>query len=125
MKKYLFFCIILLTILVSCKENDTNIVKTYEQTPADKAMELWNNSEYVTKITYYEMSDGTFEANGRSYKYKLEISGTLNNAVKESSYIVLSNIEKLTFEQVWKASGLSSITSDYFKPEDAIIVAIK
>ena len=28
----------------------------------------------------------------------------------------------ITFEQTWKASGLSSLSTDYFKPEDAVIV---
>ena len=60
------------------------------------------------------MSDGTWQCDGHIYKYRLEISGRLSNAVKDSTYIYLSNIEDITFEQAWKASGLSSNMDDYF-----------
>ena len=52
--------------------------------------------------TYSEMSDGTWQCDGHIYKYRLEISGRLSNAVKDSTYIYLSNIEDITFEQAWK-----------------------
>ena len=51
--------------------------------------------------TYSEMSDGTWQCDGHIYKYRLEISGRLSNAVKDSTYIYLSNIEDITFEQAW------------------------
>lgn len=74
--------------------------------------------------TYSEMSDGTWQCDGHTYKYRLEISGRLNTAVKDSTYIYLSNIEDITFEQAWKASGLSSNMDDYFDVDEAVLVEL-
>ncbi len=74
--------------------------------------------------TYYEMTDGTWMCNDITYKKRLVITGRLNNAVCDSSYVYLSNLENITFEQAWKASGLSSSMEDYFKPEDAVLVEL-
>lgn len=56
------------------------------------------------------------------YKYRLEINGRMPNAAKASSFIYLSNIEEITFEQSYKAAGVSSNTNDYFSPEEAVLV---
>lgn len=74
--------------------------------------------------TYYEMSDGTWQCDDLSYQYRLVITGRLNNAACDTSYVYLSNIESITFDQAWKASGLSSNTSDYFSVEDAVLVEL-
>lgn len=71
---------------------------------------------------YREMSDGTWECDGHSYKYRLEISGTMNNAAKSSTFVYLSNLESITFEQAWRAAGFSSNTEDYFSVEEAVLV---
>ena len=49
----------------------------------------------------------------------------MNNAAKNTTYIVLSNSKDINFDQTWKASGLSSLMSDYFEPKDAVIVGHK
>ncbi len=72
--------------------------------------------------TYYEMTDGTFTCNDVSYQYRLEIKGRLNNAAGDSVYVYLSNLPDISFEQAWKASGLSSNTDDYFDVKDAVLV---
>ena len=72
--------------------------------------------------TYYEMSDGTWECDGHTYKYKLEIQGTMPNAKASSTFVYLSNIENISFEQAYKAAGVSSNLNDYFAVEDAILV---
>ena len=72
--------------------------------------------------TYYEISDGTWQVNGLTYKYRLEISGRMPNAAVDSTFVYLSNLESISFEQAWKAAGLSSNTADYFAVEDAILV---
>ena len=72
--------------------------------------------------TYYEMSDGTWECDGYTYKYRLEIKGTMPNADVSSTFVYLSNIENISFEQAWKAAGLSSNVKDYFAVEDAVLV---
>ena len=44
------------------------------------------------------------------------------NASVDSSFIYLSNIEQITFEQAYKASGASSNTDDYYSSEEAVLV---
>ena len=72
--------------------------------------------------TYYQTTDGTWSCDGYTYQYRLEIKGRLNNAVQDSEYVYLSNIPEITFEQAWKASGLSSDSNDYFQIQDAVLV---
>ncbi len=72
--------------------------------------------------TYHEMSDGTWKTGDQIYKYKLEISGRNPKAIKDSTFVYLSNLENITFEQAEKAAGLSSNTNDYFKVEEAVLV---
>ena len=67
-------------------------------------------------------TDGTWSCDGYTYQYRLEIKGRLNNAVQDSEYVYLSNIPEITFEQAWKASGLSSDSNDYFQIQDAVLV---
>ena len=49
----------------------------------------------------------------------------MNNAVKDSTFILLSNIEDITFDQAWKATGFSSNMDDYFEVEVAKFVGMK
>lgn len=72
--------------------------------------------------TYYKLSDGTWRTDGRNYKYRLVITGRLHNAATDSIFIYLSNLEEITFEQAWRAAGLSSNMDDYFQPEEAVLV---
>ena len=72
--------------------------------------------------TYYKMSDGTWECNGHIYKYRMEIKGTMPNAAAESTFVYLSNIKNISFEQAWRAAGLSSNLEDYFDVDDAVLV---
>ena len=97
----------------------------YEETPADQVQEKLDNGELVIRKMHYYNTNKEWCADGYTYKYRLEITGRMNNAAKDSTYIVLSNKEDITFEQTWKASGLSSLSTDYFKPEEAVIVGYK
>ena len=72
--------------------------------------------------TYYEMTDGTWMCNGHLYKYRLEINGRMPNAAVDSTFVYLSNFEAITFDQAYKAAGISSNTDDYFSPELAVLV---
>ncbi len=74
--------------------------------------------------TYYEMSDGTWKFDKYIYKYRLKISGRMPNAVKDTTYVILSNIEDISFQKAMLASGLSSNTEDYFDIKDAVFVEI-
>ena len=103
----------------------TGFLDIYENSFIEEAPETGAQVVDVirTKLqTYYKLSDGTWRAEGRNYKYRLVITGRLHNAVADSTYVYLSNIENITFEQAWKAGGLSSDLNDYFKPEDALLV---
>ena len=94
----------------------------YEVTPTDEIQSKYDNEEFIIQKLHYKAKDGTWACENHTYKYRLEISGRLNNADKNTTYIVLSNSKDITFEQTWKASGLSSLMSDYFDPKDAVIV---
>ena len=72
--------------------------------------------------TYCEMTDGTWKCDDHLYKYRLEITGRMPNAAVDSSFVFLSNIEEITFDQAYKAAGISSDSGDYFSPEEAVLV---
>ena len=106
-KSVLFLTLILSLFLVSaCAKKEAGIKNTIEG----------------SRKTYYEMTDGTFKCEEYTYKYRLEISGRIPNAAKDSTFVYLSNKEDISFDQAWKAAGFSSLSTDYFSPEDAVLV---
>lgn len=111
----LFLTLASVLLLAGCTQNkeQASVVNTYEE---------GQESVYTT---YYELSDGTWKTDEYTYRYRLELTGRLNGAEKDTTYVILSNSDDITFEQAWKASGLSSDTSDYFDIEDAKIVEIQ
>ena len=46
----------------------------------------------------------------------------MHNAAMNSTFVYLSNIENISFDQAWKAAGFSSNTEDYFSPDAAVLV---
>lgn len=110
MKKsiYFFLCCFALILLLGCapKPAEPHIVNTIEAPFA----------------TYYELSDGTWQAEGEVYQYRLEISGRMPNAAADSTFVYLSNLEEISFDRAWKAAGLSSLSTDYFAPGEATLV---
>lgn len=82
--------------------------------------EPWSAGTYGVSFASIHGMEGT--AACYTYKYRLEVTGRLNNAAVSTTYVILSNIENIPFEQAWKASGLSSNTADYFDPADAVII---
>lgn len=113
---------LMLLSLTGCSQKEPSVVKIYEITDSETAFE---DDELVTMVKYYEMSDDTWKTDTHTYKYRLEITGRMGGAVKDSTFVFLSNLEDITFEQAWKASGLSSNMNDYFKKDDATLVAFK
>ena len=105
--------------------DDHGRIETYEITDYDLSEEYLAEDKLVTMVRYYEMADGTWQTDEHSYKYRLVITGRLNAAAKDSTFVYLSNTEEITFDQVWKAAGLSSNMDDYFDPEEAVLVAMK
>ena len=72
--------------------------------------------------TYYEMNDGTWMCDDIVYQYRLEITGRMPNAAVDSTFVYLSNLKEISFEQAYKAAGVSSSSEDYFSPEEAVLV---
>lgn len=72
--------------------------------------------------TYHEMTDGTWMCDDRSYQYRLQISGRMPGAAADSAFVYLSNIKEITFDEAYKAAGISSDSGDYFPPEKAVLV---
>lgn len=103
------------------RKKEPAVENTFEQTPEN----LIDESKEVTTKTYYELSNGTWKTDEHTYKYRLEVTGRLNHAAKDTTFIILSNIEHISFEQAWKASGLSSNSNDYFDVRDAVFVAVR
>lgn len=115
----------MLFALCGCSRSTPTVVKTYAATDPELVDAYWESNELVTMVTYYEMSDGTWKTDTCAYRYRLEITGRNAAAVKDSTFVFLSNRTDITFEQAWKASGFSSNTADYFKEKDARFVALK
>ena len=72
--------------------------------------------------TDYELMDGTWMCDDHSYKYRLEITGRMPNAAVDSAFVYLSNIEEITFDQAYRAAGVSSDSDDYFSQGKALLV---
>lgn len=102
---YILFCVLMTVTFWGCAKN------------ADVKKTIDGNMK-----TYCEMTDGTWTCDDHSYKYRLEIKGRIPNAQVDSSFIYLSNIDEITFDQAYKAAGVSSNTNDYFSPEEAVLV---
>ena len=90
-------------------------------TPADQVEKYIEDEVTVYYKPHYKYLD-LWRAGGYTYKYRLEITGRMHNAAKNTTYIVLSNTENITFDTAWRVAGYSSNSEDYFDPEVAIIV---
>lgn len=116
---------VMLISLAGCSQKEASVVKTYEMTDSETIEKCVENNEIVTIVKYYEMSDGTWKTDDYTYQYRVEVTGRMNNAAKDSMFVFLSNTKDITFDQAWKASGLSSDIDDYFKEEETKLVAAK
>ena len=77
---------------------------------------------YGNVKTYFRNTDNTWQTGGREYKYRLVLTGRIPNAAQDTTFVYLSNLEHITFEQAYKAAGFSSNCADWFLVEDAILV---
>lgn len=72
-------------------------------------------------VEYSENEDGTWTCNGRTYQYKIELTGREKNAARDGYYIVLTNNPAVTYDEVsW--SFFSSRLEDTLKPEETVII---
>lgn len=110
---------------------DGNVQETYPaRIPNVYRVEIQNlDSNPVETVCgnfkiYFKNSDGTWQVGGRNYKYRLVITGRMHSAAVDSTFIYLSNLETITFDQAWKAAGFSSSTEDYFSADEAVLVEV-
>lgn len=122
MKRFLGLVILMVLLtFVGCLPNE-NAEPTVERIYA--VSESSESDSSTILVEYYEMSDGTWRTDKYSYEYRLIITGRDETAVKDITYVFLSNLKEISFEQANK-SIFSSDSSDFFNKEDAILVEIK
>lgn len=140
--------VLCVVVVVGCAVNwekkEVDKGETYKKNEiADVAKETYfeqgyyrrSDGKWSTEVEqgYYQRSDGkwatevlTDEIGTKKtmvYQYRLVLHGRMPNAAMDSTFVILSNRKNITFEQAWKASGLSSNINDYFNPEDAVLVS--
>lgn len=72
----------------------------------------------------YSAQNGTWVTeDGREYRYQYTLTGRMNNAAMDTTFVVLSNQEKVTFEQCVQ-DIFSSNMEEHFKPEETIIAVM-
>lgn len=103
----LIVCFVMLAFTNGC---GTDIVRRHESSDTNGIVE-----------NYDEMSDGTWKADGITYKYRLELKGTMSNAAGESCFVVLTNNKDISFDEVAK-SIFSSNSNDWLDRSQTIIV---
>lgn len=125
MKKWIVFALAIVCMcgVLGCSQKELAVVQTYHAVSDTEAAH--ENDELIILVTHYEMNDGTWRTDDQAYQYRLEITGRMETAAKDSTFVFLSNIKDITFEQAWKAAGLSSNMDDYFDVEVARFVAMK
>lgn len=89
----------MLLCLFRCSQKEPSVVNTYEVTEPELAEEYFENNKLVIMVKYYEMNDGTWKTDNYTYQYRLEITGRMNNAAKDSTFVFLSNTKDITFER--------------------------
>lgn len=108
MKRFLciLWIVLSMVMLFGCSASKVEVTRTIDG----------NRKEYC------ELSDGTWKTKDKIYQYRLEISGRMGNAVKDSTFVYLSNLKEITFDRAWKAAGFSSNKEDYFLSDEAVLV---
>jgi len=101
---------------------DSKVKDYYFTTPTHQLQEAYDKEELVITQPHAQLEDGLWVWETYGYLYRLEISGRMRASEKNTTYIILSNTKDITFDQAWKASGYSSLSTDYFDPETAVIV---
>ena len=71
--------------------------------------------------TYYRLRDGSWKIDGRIYEYRHQLIGTMPDGT-EATFVYLSNLETMSFEQAYQASGFGDDPNGFFPPEEAILV---
>ena len=118
----LILCSMLGLIVNALLRVDPFVVNTYDVTTLEEILE---EDEIAILVRHYKMSDGTWKTDDHEYQYRLVITGRQPMAVKDSTFVYLSNIEEISYQEALMASGLSSNLNDYFDVETAVLVGIR
>lgn len=78
----------------------------------------------VIRAYSFDADTDRYTCEGIEYAYRLTLTGTLPHAVRESTYVVLSNAEDVTFEETAR-QFFSSDTADFFDPEQTVVVEMR
>ena len=97
----------------------------YVKTPLSQTEDKIESGEYIITRTHHETLDGKWTADNREYEYRLQITGRMGGAAKNTTFIVLSNKRNIRFSETWPAFGYGSDTSAYFDPDEAVIVGYR
>ena len=100
--------IILALAMTACGTGGTKAVNTYEA-------ELGSN----VIVEYSEMKDGTWQSGEETYAKRVELTGKNEGEDTETTYVVLTNNENITFEEV-----SASVVNATDLP-DAVVVEIR
>ncbi len=90
---------------------------------ASDAITEESEGQYIegSMVPYEQNVDGTWTADGYTYKYRIVLIGRMNTAVTDSSFTVLTNNPDVTFEEVaW--SLFSSNSEDWLDMKETRIV---
>lgn len=68
-------------------QTEPSVIKTYEVTNSEFAEKYFENDQLVTMVRYYEMSDATWKTDDYTFQYRLVITGRMNNAAKDSTFV--------------------------------------
>lgn len=117
--------VLLSVCLFLCLKTEPCRITIYEVTDPARMNDRLLNHEQVTLVRHYRMSDGSWRTEDNSYLYRLEIAGKRNNEAQVTTFIYLSNRKEISFEEAWRASGLSSNMGDYFSPDEAKYIGFK
>lgn len=110
-------------LAVGLLTNQKALVSEPEQVQGDDDGAGYETEYYDSPFQdYSRKEDGTWQADGYTYKYRLVLSGVHSPAAMGDIFIVLSNDANITYDDAFWASGLSSYLGDYFTPDRAKIV---
>ena len=61
--------LLMVVSLAICAYVNPIIVSTYEETASEQIENVGENNQFITMVTYYKMSNGTWKTDEYTYKY--------------------------------------------------------
>ena len=88
---------------------------------------MWNGKKKAVTFSYDDGVEQDRRLIALFNKYGMKATFNQNSGIqtRADTFIFLSNIENITFDQAWKAAGFSSNMDDYFDVEVAKFVGMK